>query len=472
MSETKSLTLEVLQQAITGHAAAFRCVTEYQPAGGVGDKVFPPTYEGGKYATEKRVVAGGEVVDCVLLDSVQSQANRMELALLEAWRTKDNDGKRRIDLPVVSVRFEPEMLKAHFKDKTRDSKGMIITSLEAPHRVADAILRDSHLEEEVVGAMKAVSFRNSSKGRVLDTADVKNATGLFGLNPTALVFGLWDSTGPRGGLGAKFQRALVSEMVGFDAQDGINTGSRNDPLGISRAAGPVFRRKDGGWTADEKLADRVGGKPALFGLIKGGLVAYDEKKDQDQGAPSKINHGNVTPDYAFARDQNGNVVYDEITLESGTVIKKPRIKGGFTLSHAKQTTVLSLATLRRLRFPLNGGPDFTPAADKAARTVLAALGLLGAVLAREEGADLRSRCQLFPTQAFAWELLDTPGEADHQTFTLTGDEAVALFNAAVQVAKDAGLPWEGEILLKPSEDLIQLVSKSQELAMHQAEGSE
>ena len=27
------LTLEVLKQAATGHAAAFRCVTEYQPAG-------------------------------------------------------------------------------------------------------------------------------------------------------------------------------------------------------------------------------------------------------------------------------------------------------------------------------------------------------------------------------------------------------------------------------------------------------
>jgi len=41
MSET--LTLEVLQQAVAGHAAAFRFVTGYQPAGGVGDKVFPPT---------------------------------------------------------------------------------------------------------------------------------------------------------------------------------------------------------------------------------------------------------------------------------------------------------------------------------------------------------------------------------------------------------------------------------------------
>lgn len=429
MSETQTLKLEDLQQAVSGHAAAFRCVTEYQPAGGVGDKVFPPTYEGGRYATEKRVVEGGEVVDCVLLDSVQSQANRMELTLLEARR------EGRIELPLVTVRF----------DDARLQKKFTVTSLEAPHRVADAILRDSLLD--------GVIFRKSAQGRMLDTTDVKNATSLFGLNPTALVFGLWDSTGPRGGLGAKFQRALVSEMVGYQAQEGVKTSSRIDPLGIMREAGPVFRAEDGGWTSDVTKAVMTGGKPALYGLNKGKLVAYDENKAQDEGKPSKINHGNVTP--SFVDPQS-----------------KQLLSGGFTLSHAKQTTVLSLSTLRRLRFPLNGGPDFNPGADKAARTVLAALGLLGAVLAREEGADLRSRCQLFPTQAFTWELLDTPGEEGHKTFSLTGDEAVALFNDAVQAAKDASLPWEGEILLNPSEDLIQLVARSQELATHQAEGSE
>lgn len=407
MSET--LTLEVLQQAVAGHAAAFRCVTEYQPAGGVGDKVFPPTYEGGKYATEKRVVEGGEPVDCVLLDSVQSQANRMELALLEARR------EGRIELPLVTVRFDDDRLKKKFT----------VTSLEAPHRVADALLRDSLLH--------GVIFRKSAQGKMLDTTEVKNATGLFGLNPTALVFGLWDSTGPRGGLGAKFQRALVSEMVGYQAQEGVKTSSRLDPAQIMRGASLVYERAEKGasapdWTLDAAMASKDKNQAKKLG------------KD---GKPSEANHGNVTPG-----------------IEDG----------GFTLAHAKQTTVLSLSTLRRLRFPLNGGPDFNPVADKAARTVLAALGLLGAVLAREEGADLRSRCQLFPTQTFTWELLDTPGETEHKQYSLTGDEVAALFNAAVEQAKATGLPWEGEITLKPSDDLIQLVARSQELALHQAEG--
>jgi len=83
MSAIPVLTLDVVEEAVTGKAAAFRRIVRLQPAGGPGAKVFPPTYEGGKYVTEKRRI-NGEIVDCVLLDSVQSQANRMELALKEA----------------------------------------------------------------------------------------------------------------------------------------------------------------------------------------------------------------------------------------------------------------------------------------------------------------------------------------------------------------------------------------------------
>ncbi len=73
-------------------------------------------------------------------------------------------------------------------------KKFTVTSLEAPHRAADALFRDSLLN--------GIVFRKSEAGRLLDAADVRHATGLFGLCPTALVFGMWDSTGPRGGLGA------------------------------------------------------------------------------------------------------------------------------------------------------------------------------------------------------------------------------------------------------------------------------
>ncbi len=399
----EKLTFDILRKAVTGNAAAFRCITEYQPAGGVGDKIFPPTYEGGKYAVEDRIV-DGQPIPCVLLDSVQSQANRMELTLLEALRAK------RIELPLVTVRFDDDRLKKKFT----------VTSLDAPHRVADAILRDSLLD--------GIMFRKSEKGKVLDTADARNATGLFGLNPTALVFGIWDSTGPRGGLGAKFQRALVSEMIGFHAQAGIKTSSRIDPAQIMLGAGPVYERAEKydtmpSWTLDAALASKDKNQAKKLG------------KD---GKPSEANHSSVTPSIA---------------------------NGGFTISRALQTTVLSLTALRRLRFPLNNQADSDAIVDQAARVTLAAIGLVAATLVREEGADLRSRCQLFPTQKFVWELLDTPGE-EPKPFTLTGKESEELLRQATTEAKDLKLPWLDNITLKPSPELIQLVAKSQDLAMH------
>ena len=400
------LDLQTLQTAVAGRAAAFRCVTDYQPAGGPGDKIFPPTYEGGRYATEDRInTETGDVRPCVLLDSVQSQANRMELALLEAHR----DG--RVRLPLLTTRFDQDDLLKKFT----------VTSLEAPHRIADALFRDSLLDGKI--------FRKSDKGQSLDNADLRHATDLFGLCPTALLFGLWDSTGPRGGLGTKFQRAVVSEIVGYDAVQGTKTSSRIDPAEIRLGAGPLHERSEDtddapSWTLDEKVGS---------GRLGSGRNA--------SGRPSEANHGNVVPTIA---------------------------DGGFTISKATQTTVLSLSALRRLRFPLNGSVDSDREVDLAARTTLAALGLAAGSLVRTDG-DLRSRCHLFAEQEPVWELLDRPGQSP-ETFEITPDDAIELLGEAISEAQANGLPWEGEISLTPSDELVELVRRSQELATTSAEG--
>jgi CRISPR-associated protein Csb1 len=188
MAET--LTLRHLQDAVQGGAAAFRCRRRFQPAGGEGDKVFPPTFAGAVYAVEQRHVPGRtEPSVCVLLDSVQSQANRMELALQEAL----DEGK--IKIPVLEVDFTEHGPTGDIEDDERkgrllDAVGKV-SSLQVPHRLADAILRDSQID--------GVDFRKSEKGKALNTAGLLNATSLFALCPTALVFGMWDSTGPKGG---------------------------------------------------------------------------------------------------------------------------------------------------------------------------------------------------------------------------------------------------------------------------------
>lgn len=381
------MNLDTIHKAVSGTAAAFRSRTRLQPAGGEGDKVFPPTYAGAVYAKEDRQINGAKV-PCVLLDSVQAQANRLEEALQRALDAGALKG-----VPVLNVDFTGIGLL--------DEVGRV-SSLEAPHRIADAILRDSLHDGQ--------PFRKSELGKSLDQASLQNATPLYKLCPTALIFGLWDSTGPKGGLGAKFQRALVSEIIGVNAEIGVKTSSRIDPLGM-RAAAKVIKKPDGSYE-----------------------LAGDKAKDGV--SPSEVNHGNIRPDV--------NAV------------------GGATLDYAEQTVVLSLPALRKLRFPVAG--KTTPERDAAARTVLAALALTAAALAAESGFDLRSRCLLWPTDVMKWELLETPGKPPTE-FTITSKDAIKLLEEAVVVAEKLGLVWQKEpVKLTPSPNLVALLKRSQDIS--------
>ena len=131
-----------------------------------------------------------------------------------------------------------------------------------------------------------------------------------------------------------------------------------------------------------------------------------------------------------------------------------------------QSTVLSLPSLRRLRFPPTDNPNdkSTREGNIAARTYLASLGLLGATLAVSSGYNLRSRCELRAKNAIVWELLGKPGEED-QRFSLDVEDAIQLYNDALAGVKSAGLPIQlEEIVLMPSKALIKLVDKSMEIA--------
>ena len=267
----QTLTLTMLQEAVAGTAAAFRCIARLEPAGGPGDKIFPPTYEGGQYATEERRI-NGEVLPCVLLDSVQSQTNRMELALLDAWERKP------IPLPVISVDFVSAGLTEVGE----------ITSLEAPHRIADAILRDSRYEDR--------PFRQSSFGKKLNTMTPRNATALFELCPTALLFGLWDSTGPKGGAGAKFARAMVSEIIGINAQPGMKTSSRIDPLGIMLQAGPLYQARGGGWTLRSRRGDSRKEQPRQTWHRWQAIRGQPRQRDAHD-CRRRVHHRQGDPDY-------------------------------------------------------------------------------------------------------------------------------------------------------------------------------
>lgn len=403
------LQLKDLTPAVIGTAAAFRCRRRLQPGGGEGDKVFPPTFAGAVYAVEQRRVPGREQpVICVLLDSVQSQANRMEQALQEALDAGE------IAVPVVIVDFSDygptgDAKKDQKENRLLDPIGKL-TSMQVPHRIGDAIMRDSEYNGE--------PFRNSAVGYLLNQASPLNATPLYQLCPTALIFGMWDSTGPKGGLGAKFERAIVSEVIGFEASvsdDHKNRGVRRDPLEVSRAV-PILRSPDGSW--------RVAGDPKGKGVVR----------------PSQVNHCSIPFE----------------TSNAGT-----------TIGYAEQITTLSLIALRRLRFPIATPNINQNAANTAGRAVLAALGLCAATLAFEAGMGLRSRCLLWPEEPMHWEILAKPGEVPH-SFSLNAAQAKELLADAVAAAEQKGLTWQKDPLtLKPSEELLKLVRLSQQQSVRE-----
>jgi len=435
------LTYQELKDAVAGDVVAIRATTKLEPVGGPNDKVFPPTFGDDmyipepldeprevprrrtKYALEWRRVDGRSRL-CVLLDSVASQANRLEEALLESWNTG------RLEFPMVRVDFTGQTHDDPALDLSTLGGDGYLTALEAPHRLADALLRDSMLD--------GTPFRLSEPGQAFNEATPANATALYRLCPTALVFGIWDSTGPKGGLGAKFQRALVSEVTGVGVELGVKSASRIDPAGIEKTF--IYEAKDPeeGWTTDEGAAKKKNGKPVLL-----------KRKGEKSGAPSVINHGNVTPRVDAAA-------------------------GGVTLDYAEQTSVISLPALRRLRFPTNvAGERLDPIAQReaelVARTALAALGLAALTEQRERGYDLRSRCAFRPLAPLSFEAIPADG-SESSTITLSANGASQLLAQAAEAAAGVDMGWKTEpIDLLPAEKLVGLIRHSRTLSREEGD---
>ena len=169
------------------------------PVEGSASPVFPPTY-----APEGRQAKPGYNIDelsdgtrVATIDSVGSQANRMEPVFLQAKNGEPGNPRSSL-VPQIDITY-------------RDGKSVSI--LEAGHRLGDALIRSTSLKNHAHDAFTAFHDRN-------------DATPLAQLAPTSLVFGVWDSRDT----GAKLPRIVQATIRAEDVEELTRSAQYTPPL--------------------------------------------------------------------------------------------------------------------------------------------------------------------------------------------------------------------------------------------------
>lgn len=356
-----------------------------------GNVVFPPTFAPAESAPRGTPAGHNWRPDgSVVLDTPQSQANRVEDAILRAM----HGGL--LAYPDIRLQIPGEGT---------------LSVLELSHRAYDATL---------FHALDATGtpFRKTEIGKALIESHPGNALGVFEHAPIQLLVGGWDSHGGRGVLAAKFQRILTGEVVGLDAKPIQRTATKLDPLDIRRDAAVMYEHRDPniGWTLDPEQARR------------------DEKGNPIVCKPAETGLGS-TPS----------------TTERGALI-----------SGARHDLVISATAVRRLRFPDPATGELDAKRDRAGQDAVLAFGIYAISLLLDAGYDLRSGCQLVPSEEPTLELI---GRTLKQIERTDLSNARAWFDAAMAEAARHGLRWRTEpLVLTPSADLAAVIAKSRALA--------
>ena len=209
-----TITLQHLLDACSpGGASVLTSVTPLEPAAGPHASVAPAKFVSGSksvFAYERRFW-NGEAVTAVLIDSKQSQNNRLEAAVSAAIADEDPVLAR---TPRIELRFED---------------GQVYSDLDLPHRAFDGQIRAGTINGEPVTSVEEY--------RKLRDATVDHARPLPECSPMTLLLGGWDAS--RKSHQGRYRSILVGEIIGILAdQDGgaeanqsKRGGARIDPLG-------------------------------------------------------------------------------------------------------------------------------------------------------------------------------------------------------------------------------------------------
>lgn len=363
-----------------------RIDTELTPLSGPGGPVKPAVYEGGTYQMDRRWASPTDdaPTPVIVIDNVPSQANRLEEALR---RHRDSIGVPELMLDLTALGHLP----AHLPRQ--------LSSLQFPHRNADAYLRDARLGGD--------DFTRTDVGRAIFGATPEACGPLMAWFPQALLYGFWQSHLGNKRQSTKHARAWVSEIVGWNpaSTDTRVLGLKGDALNLSVVEEITSN-------ADDRFDWGIG----KVGVIEGGKKAR----------LSEIGHGQVP------------FMGDEATAAP------------VSFARVSQRATLSFAQLRRISL----GRGHSREADAAARALLVALGLHAHVLAFGRGFTLRSGAELRPTAATVTWLGSTTDDA-----CKVGDAAMtgALLQSAVDKAKSATVPLDGwgepPLMLTPRDNL-------------------
>ena len=363
-----------------------RIDTELEPLSGSGGPVKPAVYEGGTYQMDRRWASPTDEAPTpvIVIDNIPSQANRLEEAL-RRYRESIRVPELVLDFSTVGN------LPAHLPRR--------LSSLEFPHRNADAYLRDARLDDD--------DFTRTDLGRAIFGATPQGCGPLMAWFPQALLFGFWQSHLGKKRQNTKHARAWVSEIVGWSpaATDTRVLGLKGDALNLN---------------TDEAITsnpnDRMRWDIGKVEKVEGG------KRDK----LSEIGHGQVP------------FMGDEATAAA------------VSFARVTQRSTVSFAQLRRITLGSNHSAD----ADAAARALLVSLGLHAHVLAFGRGFALRSGAELRPKAVEATWL----GSSGDETFTVgDADATLALLRTAVMHAGSAGVPLDGwdkpAVVLTPKDNL-------------------
>ena len=159
--------------------------------------IYPPTYADIGYNIDK--LSDNKKV--ALIDSVGSQANRMEPIFKGKFTAPSKDSQPEWLVPQIEIILHAEKAKKQGKNETEEPHKEKRSILDLAHRSADAVVQSSPtLRVEFEQAFEALRRTG-------------NAGPLCTLAPTSLVFGVWDS---RGGTGEKRPRLVRAIIRAWD----------------------------------------------------------------------------------------------------------------------------------------------------------------------------------------------------------------------------------------------------------------